>query len=163
MQEGSRYLQGREVSAADIALIRDLLATHPEWNRTRLSRELCARWEWRNARGDLKDMACHSLLRKLDAAGIVRLPPSRQPPHLNALRNRHPVNGYQAGNLGSPDPRLPSCCSYLVKNTMIDNTINFEKTLALGVMEPVACLCRHGRQTTDRITLKIALISPYLP
>lgn len=43
-------LQRREVTAADIALIRAMLAAHPAQGRTALSAELCRRWDWRNAR-----------------------------------------------------------------------------------------------------------------
>ena len=82
-------LQGREVTAADIELIRVLLAVHPTRGRTPLSAELCRRWDWRNARGQLKDMACRTLLLKLERAGLIRLPPSRRP-GLNGLRNRRP-------------------------------------------------------------------------
>ncbi len=48
-------LQGREVSGADLGLIRDLLAEQPAWGRTRLSEELCRRWDWRNAQGRAKE------------------------------------------------------------------------------------------------------------
>ena len=82
-------LQGREVTAADIELIRALLAEHPERGRTPLSEELCRRWDWRNARGQLKDMACRTLLLKLERAGHIRLPP-RIRPSSNGLRNRRP-------------------------------------------------------------------------
>ena len=80
-------LQGREVTDADIELIRALLAAHPARGRTPLSQELCRRWDWRNARGQLKDMACRTLLLKLERAGHVRLPP-RIRPSSNGLRNR---------------------------------------------------------------------------
>jgi hypothetical protein len=80
-------LQGREVRAADIELIRGLLAEHPARGRTPLSVELCRRWDWRNARGQLKDMACRTLLLKLERAGHIRLPP-RIRPSSNGLRNR---------------------------------------------------------------------------
>ncbi len=80
-------LQGREVSAADIELIRSMLAAHPARGRTPLSEELCRRWDWRNARGQLKDMACRTLLLKLERAGHIRLPP-RIRPSSNGLRNR---------------------------------------------------------------------------
>ena len=43
-------VQGRELSAEDIGLIQGLLAEHRDWGRTRLSEELCRRWDWRNAR-----------------------------------------------------------------------------------------------------------------
>lgn len=81
-------IQGREVSGADIELTRRLLVEHPEWNRTRLSEELCRRWDWRNAQGRLKDMAARTLLLKLERAGYIRLPP-RQGPSSNGFRNRH--------------------------------------------------------------------------
>jgi hypothetical protein len=82
-------LQGREVTDADTELIRALLAAHPARGRTPLSEELCRRWDWRNARGQLKDMACRTLLLKLERAGHIRLPP-RIRPSSNGLRNRHP-------------------------------------------------------------------------
>lgn len=79
-------MQGREVSGTDIGLIRDLLAAYPAWGRTRISEELCRRWEWRNAQGRPKDMAARTLLLKLERGGHIRLPP-RQRPSSNALRN----------------------------------------------------------------------------
>ncbi len=54
---GVMVRQGREVSGADLGLIRDLLAEHPAWGRTRLSEELCRRWDWRHAQGRAKEMA----------------------------------------------------------------------------------------------------------
>ena len=80
-------LQGREVAGSDIELIRTLIADQPARGRTPLSQELCRRWDWRNARGQLKDMACRTLLLKLERAGYIQLPP-RQRPSSNALRNR---------------------------------------------------------------------------
>jgi hypothetical protein len=82
-------LQGREVTAADIELIRALLAAHPARGRTPLSEELCRCWNWRNARGQLKDMACRTLLLKLERTGHIRLP-ARIRPSSNGLRNRRP-------------------------------------------------------------------------
>ena len=84
----ARVMQGREISEADLELIRTLLAAHPEWHRTRLSQELCARWDWRNALGRPKDMAARTLLLKLERMGHVRLPPRRRPSP-NGHRNRH--------------------------------------------------------------------------
>ncbi len=80
-------VQGRRVSEAEVALIGHWLQANPCWNRTRLSRELCEHWNWRNGAGRLKDMACRSLLLKLEARGLIRLPP-RRTASVNALRNR---------------------------------------------------------------------------
>ena len=80
-------VQGRELSGEDIGQVQGLLAEHPEWGRTRLSEELCRRWDWRNALGRPKDMAARTLLLKLERSGHIQLPP-RQGPSSNGFRNR---------------------------------------------------------------------------
>jgi hypothetical protein len=80
-------IQGRGLRPEDVDLIRGWLEAHPDSNRTRLSRELCAAWNWRNDAGRLKDMACRSLLLKLEARGHIQLPP-RRTASVNGLRNR---------------------------------------------------------------------------
>ena len=76
--------------ASELAQIQHWCAVHPDWHRTRLSRELCAHWNWRNAAGQLKDMAARSLLLQLEARGLITLPP-RQRASVNGARNRRPV------------------------------------------------------------------------
>jgi len=83
--ETGKTIQGRYVTAADIGLIRGLLKENPGWNRSRLSRELCERWDWRNGKGRLKDMAARTLLLKLERLGELRLPPRHSP----GRPNRH--------------------------------------------------------------------------
>ena len=83
-------IQGRLIGPENVAMIRDWLAAHPGSNRTRLSRHLCEAWNWRNQAGRLKDMACRSLLLKLQARGQIELPP-RQVGPVNGLRNRRVV------------------------------------------------------------------------
>lgn len=73
-------VQGRAVSELDLALIGQWLTDHPDWSRWRLSRELATRWAWRNAAGQLKDMAARTLLVKLEQRGLIRLPARRQVP-----------------------------------------------------------------------------------
>jgi hypothetical protein len=77
--EAAKAIQGRHVTAADIGLIQGLLKDNPDWNRSRLSRELCERWDWRNGKGRLKDMAARTLLLKLERLGEIRLPPRHRP------------------------------------------------------------------------------------
>ena len=86
--DGQLVIQGRRLRSEDVALIRDWLRAHPNSNRTRLSRELCVAWDWRNGTGRLKDMAARSLLLKLEAGGHIQLPP-RRTASVNGLRNRH--------------------------------------------------------------------------
>ena len=68
-------LQGRTLSGDDLAGLRALIAQHPDWHRTALSRYLCELWNWRNGAGRLKDMAARTLLLKLHARGLIKLPP----------------------------------------------------------------------------------------
>ena len=85
---GVMVVQGRELSAEDIGLIQGLMTEHRDWGRSRLSEELCHRWDWRNARGRIKDMAARTLLLKLERAGHIRLPKRRRK-STNGFRNRN--------------------------------------------------------------------------
>ena len=87
MEQGTT-LQGRTVTAQDIEFIRQLIADHPDWHRTRLSQELCRQWDWTNARGAYKDMAARAVLRKLDTRGLISLPPPVRSAN-NAFRHRN--------------------------------------------------------------------------
>jgi len=70
-------VQGRRLTAADLQGIRALRAEFPQWSRQQLSEQLARQWQWRNAAGRLKDMAARSLLLKLQARGLIELPPPR--------------------------------------------------------------------------------------
>jgi hypothetical protein len=70
-------LQGRTLTGEDLAALRALMAQHPDWRRTALSRHLCELWNWRNGAGRLKDMAARTLLLKLQARGWIELPPAK--------------------------------------------------------------------------------------
>ena len=76
MEPVLRY-RGREVTDADVAFIRDLVAAHPEASRRALSLELCAAWGWAQANGAPRDMVCRGLLLALERAGEIELPPPR--------------------------------------------------------------------------------------
>lgn len=84
-------VQGRRLEAAHIARIRELIAQNPGWSRRRLSEALCAEWDWRNAAGRAKDMAARSLLGKLQARGLIELPPRRQRPSNRMLCRQLPA------------------------------------------------------------------------
>ena len=58
-----------------IAAINALIKANPEWHRSRLSQELCRMWGWAGENGQIKDVSCRDVLRALDAAGKIYLPP----------------------------------------------------------------------------------------
>lgn len=83
-------LQGRLLGSEDLEQIRGLITSHPHWHRRRISEALAQQWNWRNAAGQLKDMAARTLLLKLQERGWVTLPPRRRPP-FNRMRSTRPT------------------------------------------------------------------------
>lgn len=67
----------REFGAHDIEMVRDLIAQDPKLQRSALSRKLCQLWGWTKPNGDLKDMTCRVALLRMQADGLITLPPSR--------------------------------------------------------------------------------------
>ena len=117
----SKVIQGRCITPDDVVLIRGLLADNPSWNRSRLSRELCERWDWRDEKGRLKDMACRTLPLKLESRGEIGLPPRQggRPnqrgygPMVEMAHDQSPIEGdlsllrpLRIEPLGSGDRRL---------------------------------------------------------
>jgi len=73
-------VQGRRLDGPELAHLRQWVSEQAGWSRRRLSVELASRWNWRNAAGQLKDMAARTLLLKLHQRGLLELPPRRQAP-----------------------------------------------------------------------------------
>jgi hypothetical protein len=74
--------------------------------RSHLSNRLCDIWDWRQANGRFRQIACRDLLRQLDGKGLVKLPPllraARRIGYQNVipscdLLNRVPLAGSLAG------------------------------------------------------------------
>ena len=95
MTEAS-LIQGRQIGAAELDQVRQLLASHPDWSRRRLSEELATLWNWRNGAGQLKDMAARTLLLKLERRGWLELPPRRTTPSNRMRQKRLPQPGLAA-------------------------------------------------------------------
>ena len=101
--------RGRGVSESDVAMVRDLIASHPQASRRALSKKLCAAWGWVQANGAPRDMVCRGLMLTLHRAGHITLPPVRMvPPNPLARRiappmvtiDQRPVRG-KLNDLGS--------------------------------------------------------------
>jgi len=68
------FIQGRWVTAEQLAWIRQLMVQNPQWGRFRLSLHIAEQWNWRNGVGRFKDMAARTLLLKLQKRGLLELP-----------------------------------------------------------------------------------------
>jgi len=62
------------ITEKHIEQIRQLIKDHPDWHRTRLSKELCILWDWRSPVYQFKDISARDLLRKLDKKELINLP-----------------------------------------------------------------------------------------
>ncbi len=71
-------VQGRQLNFCDIENIKSLITANQSWHRTKLSKELCALWDWYRADGQMKDMACRTMLLKLERRGLLKLPKLRR-------------------------------------------------------------------------------------
>jgi hypothetical protein len=78
MVEEPITIQGRVLSGADLELIRRMIQEEPDLHRKALSQRLCQLWNWRAANGQIKDMACRTMLLKLERRGLLTLPPRRR-------------------------------------------------------------------------------------
>ena len=66
-----------EITEERIEEIKELIAENPGMGRSKLSVILCEKWGWRGANGKPKDMSCRDMLRALDKAGKIELPPKQ--------------------------------------------------------------------------------------
>ena len=53
-----------------------MIRCNPSWHRSRLSVELCGLWDWKSPDGKPKDISCRDMLRDLEKAGRIILPPA---------------------------------------------------------------------------------------
>lgn len=72
-----RY-RGREITAADVRSIRQLIDAHPGASRWSLSQKLCQAWGWVQPNGAPRDMVCRSMMLALHRAGHIELPSVRR-------------------------------------------------------------------------------------
>jgi len=68
---------GRDFSRDDIQAIKRLMEQDPSLKRAPLSRMLCELFEWTKPNGEFKDMTCRVALLRMQADGLITLPPSQ--------------------------------------------------------------------------------------
>ncbi|MDR4506545.1 MAG: DUF4338 domain-containing protein, partial [Candidatus Scalindua sp.] len=87
--EGRRLvIRGREISEADIAVVRGLIEHYGNRGRVYISIKLSEHWQWKQANGHLKDRACRSILQSLSERGLIQLPASKRAP---SCKNERPL------------------------------------------------------------------------
>ena len=83
-------IRRRRIEPEDLQRIRDLVLQEGARGRTYISRRLCQLWDWRQANGRFREIACRDLLRQLEARDFIKLPPmlhpARRPGYKNTVR-----------------------------------------------------------------------------
>lgn len=83
-------IRRRVIEPRDLAVIRQLIVAEGAQGRSHLSNRLCELWDWRQANGRYRQIACRDLLRRLEAKGLIQLPPplkaARRAGYHNATR-----------------------------------------------------------------------------
>ena len=67
-------MAGREFSAQELALIREVVESSCGLSRTELANTVCELLDWRRPNGSLKGVECRELLDRLEACGSLVLP-----------------------------------------------------------------------------------------
>jgi Domain of unknown function (DUF4338) len=73
--EQQLIVRNRRIGPDDLEEIRELIAQEGERGRSHISNQLCAAWDWRQANGEFRQIACRDLLLRLEAKGLIALPP----------------------------------------------------------------------------------------
>lgn len=70
-------IRGRKFTAASLRVVQSCLKNYYKEGRTRISREICIKLNWRQPNGWLKDRACRDVLVQLENLGVIKLPKSK--------------------------------------------------------------------------------------
>jgi len=142
-------IQGRRLQEADIGRIRELLAANPTWSRRRLSQALSAEWDWRNGSGRLKDMAARTMLVKLDARGLIELPPRRRCAPNRMTSRRLPRQNWDSTPI---EGRLGDLGPLTIQEVSADTTARLRVAAALEEFHYLGCRGTVGENLQYAIT-----------
>ena len=134
-----RY-RGREINAAEVAFMRELIARYPDASRRQLSRHLCTAWGWVQPNGAPRAMVCRGLMLALARAGHLVLPPvRRRPPNPLAHRARPRPVGVEQTPLRTSLAELGPVTFQPVRRTAAEPLFNslLERYHYLGYTQPV--------------------------
>lgn len=70
-------LRGRKFTASSIDAVKSCVKEYRRFGRTRISKEVCKRLNWKQPNGWLKDRACRDALLQLEQLGFIKLPASK--------------------------------------------------------------------------------------
>ena len=146
--------RNRIFTTTDVALVRQMIAEHPEDGRCALSRRLCLAWNWTQPNGQPKDMICRGLLLDLERKGAIRLPPMKKIPFKNPLlhRNRPERMEVDRSLIEKPLRELFPIAIHQVRRSPLEKLFNslIEEHHYLGYTQPVGEHLKYMAFSGDR-------------
>lgn len=115
--EPAYRIRGRDITSADLDIIRGLVADHWAKGRSVISRRLCEHWNWLQPNGALKDRACRVLLLSLERKGVIELPPSQSPIIRTGAKKRRRIFTYDTTSLNGRAHRTDELSFSMVRRT----------------------------------------------
>ena len=98
---------GRDFTQQDIEDIRAIIASPESPHRAAIAQAVCQRFNWLKPDGGLKVVSCSVVLKRMQADGLIALPPPRRPgtpppkaPSLTAASDPQPLLEGVRGDLG---------------------------------------------------------------
>jgi hypothetical protein len=100
---------GREFTAKEVALIREVVDTCSGLSRFELANTVCELLDWKRPGGGLKMRECRDLLEVLESRGILRLPGKKSSGNTASRKSRAPAPAGQtySGLYGSVESFFP--------------------------------------------------------
>lgn len=89
---------GRDFTPEELEILRRLIEEPPGRSRTEISQLACEALRWHKPDGGLKEMSCRVAMLRMQADGLLTLPPSRIPNRNRKLQRHHTA---------ATDPELP--------------------------------------------------------
>ncbi len=146
MEEPITY-RGRRVTAEDLGFLRELIRTHPQASRRKLSALVCEAWDWRQANGALRDMVCRGMMLMLHRAGHIELPAKKQSPANPLVTRRKPATDILVDEspVCGPLRKLHPLEIRQVRRSALESLFNslIERDHYLGYIQPVGEHLKH--------------------
>ena len=153
MEIGVKY-QGRRATTQEVDFINQYIGSHPNFGRTKISRELCKKWKWTYSNGALKDQVCRGYLLALERAGHIKLPAKKFTPHNPLAKRGKPdkIEVDETAITGSVDSHRP--LSFVqARHTPFEPLYNslIEHYHYLGYVHPVGEHLKFLAYSQDRV------------
>lgn len=101
-----RY-RAREITDADLELIRNLIEQHYIQGRSQIALLLCQHWDWKQANGEYKAYAARDLLLRLEEKGFIQLPPRLRPKNNTKAKSFDQIPIFRKAHLEGPIGQYP--------------------------------------------------------